>query len=471
MEKIALKINDLSLKSENMGKLVHISLLILEGEVTALGGLIGSGKELLLEILAGKKEISSKECSIFLGGDKIYDFLQMKEKIHLIAMKSPVMQEWTVAEYISMQNTGWYLSRKAKKQMQENAKVAFDEVKIPIDVNRKMIDLSEVERRSVELVRARKEKRKIVLLEDECEGMSEEEIETYSENIKRVIGNDMSVILLCNDRRAVQSLADTFYIFRKGRIVKKWRKSEVSNSYDDISAYVLGNTIGERKKYLDTYNRKAYERKELVYAVKGWENGEKKHEYFFRRGEVSVFSISNNEERYDFFMRLSGRNIKPGEYYNLRGYWEERPKYQDFLNKKIVSFKKNGVDYELLEEMSVGDNLLLPSIRKIPAISYMMSGNKINGLLSKGIGLGELQEQEKVKKMDPTRHILIALNRWYVFRPNVIVMYDPFVGCDEYAISLILSYIKRFVNHGSAVILVKSNLEYVENIADHIIKK
>ncbi len=454
-----------------MGKLSHVSFLILEGKVTALVGLMGSGKELLLEILAGKKEISSRECCIFLGDDKVYDFLQMKEKIYLIAMKAPVMQEWTVAEYISMRNTGWYLSKKAKKRMQENAKEAFDEVKIQIDVNRKMTDLSEVERRSVELVRARKEKRKIILLEDECEGMSKEEIEVYSENIKKIIGDDISVILLCNDRRAVQILADTFYIFRKGRIVKKWKKTEKSDSYDDISAYVLGNTIGERKKYLDDYNRKAYERKELVYAVKGLKIGEKKYEYVFRRGEVSVFVIPNNEERYDFFLSVSGRNAKPGEYYNLRGQWEERPKYQDFLDKKIVSFRKNGADYELLEEMSVGDNLVLPSLRKIPGISYMLSGNKINRLLSKGIGLEDLQEQEKVKELDPTRQLLIALNRWYVFRPNVIVLYDPFIGCDEYAISLIRSYIKRFVNHESAVILVKSNLEYVENIADHIIKK
>ena len=48
------------------------------------------------------------------------------------------------------------------------------------------------------------------------------------------------------------------------------------------------------------------------------------------------------------------------------------------------------------------------------------------------------------------------------------LLYEPFTSCDAYGVSIIMSYIKKFTNRGTAVIVVKSNLEYMEEVSDRI---
>lgn len=62
----------------------------------------------------------------------------------------------------------------------------------------------------------------------------------------------------------------------------------------------------------------------------------------------------------------------------------------------------------------------------------------------------------------------MSLERWYIFRPKVIILCDVFGGNDPYGISIIQSYIKKFSNLGVVVILIESCLEYVEDISDRV---
>ncbi len=465
MKKTLLKINDFSLHSQHLGKLSHVSLHILAGEVTALLGLVGSGKELLVKVLKGQMDLDWRRNCFYLQGNKILNYAQLSQVTCHILAETSLIQDWTVAEYLSLRDVSWYLSRRTRRRICQNALALLEELNLDIDVTQKLKNLGELERRMVEIVRARKEGAKILILEDECEGMTPEELVQYAGFLKRIIQDRMGILLLCNARKAAEVLADTYYIFRKGRVVKKRNKHV---PYDDqaISRYILGGTMVGKKKSLDSYRRHLYKVRETVYGIQNMQIYGCKYDTLFKRSEVTVFSISNHRERHRIFMELSGRAVADSSSYLLGKDWIRQPKPQDFLAQKIVSLMRTGKDYEAFEEMSVGDNLLLPSIRKVPQVDYLLSGGKITQVLSQSLELDHIGPHTKMKDLGNNQHIVVSLNRWYIFRPRVIVMYDPFIGCDEYTISLILSYIKKFTNLGSAVILVKSNLEYTEKIAD-----
>ena len=85
---------------------------------------------------------------------------------------------------------------------------------------------------------------------------------------------------------------------------------------------------------------------------------------------------------------------------------------------------KSGNDYEIFEKMSVGDNLILPSLRKIPRLVYMVSGDKMSEILSEEMEHESLINNDIVYHLDKNNHINISFNRWYVFNPKAIILYE-----------------------------------------------
>ncbi|MBO5520192.1 MAG: hypothetical protein J5973_00780, partial [Eubacterium sp.] len=75
-----------------------------------------------------------------------------------------------------------------------------------------------------------------------------------------------------------------------------------------------------------------------------------------------------------------------------------------------------------------------------------------------------------VRHAEQSSRIRVDMGRWLMFRPKVLVLYEPFSTCDTYEATLISTYIKQFANMGAAVIVVKSNEEFMLELADHMYK-
>lgn len=467
MKKIVLKMSELNLRNERYGKLEYASLHVMEGDITSFLGLNYSGKELAVQILLGEIDLDWNKNKVYIDGQKIQRASDLHPLVYHLCADSPGIENWTVAEYISLTEVNWFLSKKVKKRLLKVTEQQLEEVGIHIDIQKKMNSLNVLERRMVEVMRARKKGARILILEDECEGMDREMLCSYEQFLKKVIKNHMAAILICHSDMATSVLADNYIIFRRGRIVKKWKKNSAYNN-GEISDYLLGGTMIQKKNSLDSYARKIRPGKDIVYSVRNLAIGKTIEDYDFRKGEISTFVLVNHTERMKLFMNLSGRITPDSMQYLLNGKFVSRPAYLSFIKNKVVSVMKSGNDYEIFEKMSVGDNLILPSLRKIPRLVYMVSGDKMSEILSEEMEHESLINNDIVYHLDKNNHINISFNRWYVFNPKAIILYEPFTSCDAYGVSIILSYIKKMADRGTAVIVIKSNIEYMHGISDRV---
>ena len=108
---------------------------------------------------------------------------------------------------------------------------------------------------------------RILVIEDECEGMNSETIRQYARFLRNAIQGRMAAILLCHSNLAASILSDNYVIFRKGRVVKKWRK-EFPHNNGRLSDYLLGNTMTLKKKTLDSYARKVHAGEGVIYGIR-----------------------------------------------------------------------------------------------------------------------------------------------------------------------------------------------------------
>ena len=90
-------------------------------------------------------------------------------------------------------------------------------------------------------------------------------------------------------------------------------------------------------------------------------------------------------------------------------------------------------------------------------------------MLGEELGQSEVAPDAAADSLGVNDIINITLERWYIYNPKVLILFEPFARCDLMGVSIVKSYIKKFANRGSAVIIIKSREEYVEDISDQII--
>ena len=89
-------------------------------------------------------------------------------------------------------------------------------------------------------------------------------------------------------------------------------------------------------------------------------------------------------------------------------------------------------------------------------------------VLCSEIPYGSFVASRCIGREDVNRQMIILMNRWLVFRPKVLVVGHPFKNCDTYGVYLMKAFLKRFTEIGTAFILVSSDPEYCESVADWI---
>lgn len=466
MGKILLRVNDFNIREEAYGKLNHVSFFCEGGKVSALLGLDCAGPELIVRLLLGKLGINWKREQIYYDGKKVLNYSQISNFIYHMKGNNAI-NNWTIAEYVFSDQSAFFLLKSTLKKMNDTLQSVFEKYHIEIDPMRKMRSLTELEYRKVEVVRGYLKGAKVLIVEDEYEGMSVSDIYDFSKFLHQVIKEDMCIILLSHTEKAFQLLADDIVIFRKGRIVKKAFNINGNIAFS-WKKYLLGNTLIRRKSTIDSYERRWGNLPNIVYRVLNIKLGVENMDLAFRKGEITTFVILDNKKREDFFVTLSGRSAGEGVRYIVEDQELKSLQISNFISQKIISVTKLKSQNEIIPQMSIEDNLLIPSLRKLDVFQYSLENAKIKKSLYKEFAAQFLAEEKKMGELTSNEVIALSLERWYIFRPKVIILCDVFGGNDPYGISIIQSYIKKFSNLGVVVILIESCLEYVEDISDRV---
>lgn len=119
----------------------------------------------------------------------------------------------------------------------------------------------------------------------------------------------------------------------------------------------------------------------------------------------------------------------------------------------------------MFEHMTVGENLMLPSLEKISFWDYIRSSRNIRKMiLEENHNLKDVKAEE----LGINERIQMTLERWYIFNPLVLILFEPFALCDVNGVDIVKKYVKKFSNNGTTVIIVSTREEYVGDISDQI---
>ena len=486
MNNTLLTVHDLNMKSDSFGELRHVSFRINRKEVLALLGLDGSGPELLQQVLSGNPDyFPARGTGLFLEDKKHPKQSELQRLTRRIPMAEETLEKWSVAEYLGLQHSGAFLWGPARKQMRKHAEEVFLQYGLEIDPDRTVGSLGELQRRIVRILRVLEEDAKILIVEDECIGMDRKEIREYGAFIRRVAEEGKAVLFRSQSVEAAGEICRDYLIFRRGRLVKYSTRGEAFKTQTaEIRQYLLGDTYASQIRKLDrphgglsaeqfrqqeTEHGAQAGRRSVIYQVQGLVIDEKPWSLSFHEGEITCLETLNRELRKEMFDNLSGRKIGRYTEYRLSGQLLMRPDQLVFIRNRVVSADIGNGWKELFGNLSAEDNLLLPSLAKFSNMQYFQQ----NSNLKKTVSEEKLSEEDEayrigLSKAGMNERIRLLMERWYVYNPKVLILYEPFSYCDAVGVSLISSYIRRFAERGTAVIIIQPGQDYIQDLADRI---
>lgn len=469
MMKILFQVKNLSLKKESMGKLYNASISFFGGMIYSLAGLDYSGRDIFLKIIKGNIDEKKYEGMFFVDNKLLNSAKKIKEYIYIFSLQNKIIDDWTVAEYIYLREGKWFLSKNNLRNMIKRIEVVLGDFGLDISGSKKVGELGVLTRYQIEFIRAIILNKKIIIIEDEFTNMKYEYIELFSKWLKSNLKEDMTIILNTYSQIASYKCSDIFVCFKKGCIVKICRKDSI-DGIDKLYNFIVGSTMNEKISSLSsgyTYN-KLHNGNDEVYSVSGNFFGKNIETYSFAKGKIYSFIIEDHNNRYRFFEAISGADNKDKKYF-IERYYQEVIHVQDLIVNKIISVDGIGERDFLAENMSIEDNLILPSLNKISNINYLINQYELKRVIFEELKSKDINKEDLVSELDINQKICVSLERWLIFRPKVFIIFEPFIYCDNYGLSLIKNYLKKFAKAGTTVIVIKSRLEYIEDISDEII--
>lgn len=159
--------------------LTDVSLTVEDGDIMALVGENGAGKSTLMKILSGAYTMDEGE--VWIDGEQVTrpSPSKMIEKgIAVIYQELMLLPHFTVAENIY---NGRYPTNKYGKidykKMNEDAKQVLDKLKLNVDPQEKVIDLSVAKRQMVEIGKALSKNARIIVLDEPTAVLADSELE------------------------------------------------------------------------------------------------------------------------------------------------------------------------------------------------------------------------------------------------------------------------------------------------------
>ena len=493
MKKEILRIQNLNMPYQERRRYHWVSMILFEGECTAFRGLSFSGKDALVKFLTLRSPCNVEDLGLFIDSERILTQRALEEKIYRIAPRSHALRGWTCAEYIALTGSGWILMGRQKKALLQKAQDMADSLGLRLDVRRTLRELSEKEMRLAEIARACMLNARVLVVEDELEGLPEEDIQDLASTLRMTAKKrHLTVIINVNSSAVSAALADHYVIFRDGKIVKKCKKTEIASG-QQLEAYMLGPMTDSRRSYETQLtavhggygNERAEQRGDILYRMRSFscdgyalkqikgsslvrQNGPLLDISFLSSGVTALLAL-NEKLRVSLFMSLSGREMDEQTYCVIGNRQMRSDEYLKFVESRVVSVMHLGSREELFGYMSVGENLVLPSIRKISFSDYLFSSGRLAHAVDPDTAI-EGEMSAPVKESDVNSRIAVTLERWYLYNPKVMVMLEPFERCDLYGVSIVRSYIRKLAGRGASVILIMSREEYTEDISDDILR-
>ncbi|WP_034995981.1 sugar ABC transporter ATP-binding protein [Beijerinckia mobilis] len=472
---VPLMASDYLLTAENIRKefpgvvaLDGVELKLRPSSVHALMGENGAGKSTLMKIIAGIYKPDGG--CIRLKGNEI-SFQSPLDAIE--SGISMIHQELNLMDYMSVAENIWIRREPLNRfgfvdhdEMRRMTQDLFRRLKIDLDPDAEVRDLSVANRQIVEIAKAVSYGSDVLIMDEPTSALTEREVDHLFEIIRDLRAHGIGIVYITHKMNELFEIADEFSVFRDGRYISTHAACDVTR--DDIIRMMVGRELTQM------FPKEEVPIGDVALSVKDLALEGVFHDVNFdlHAGEILGIAGLVGSGRSSLASTLFGVSPATSGTIAING------------EKVVIDSPATAMRHEmafLTEDRKVSGCLLSLSILENLQIAVLQNKYVTNGFVHEKALYSACQEmarklrvkapnlQEIIGNLSGGNQQKVLIGRWLLNKPRILILDEPTRGIDVGAKAEIHRLVTELAREGVAIILISSEMPEVLGMSDRIL--
>ncbi|WP_237607308.1 sugar ABC transporter ATP-binding protein [Roseimaritima sediminicola] len=444
--------------------LADVSLAVRPGEVLAVIGENGAGKSTLMKIMAGIQP--PDEGSLEMDGRPV-EFTSPAEAIAagvaLIHQELNLAENLTVAENIFLgrepRRWGWLRSGPMQRQAAEHLR----SVGLDIDPATTLGELPLAAQQLVEIAKALSANASLVIMDEPTSSLSARETQRLFTVVDRLRRQGVSIVYISHRLAEVQRLADRVEVLRDGRNAGTLCGEEIT--HDAMVSRMVGRDLNQ------FFPHSPHAAGEVRLSVRGLVVATAPQHTIdleVRAGEVVALAGLVGAGRSELVETIFGVRPALGGQITVDGKPLRGGTVAASIRHGVALVPEDRKATGLLLDSSVRDNMTLAALGDAPSAPWRSPTweQRVTSELIERLGVRTATQNTPVATLSGGNQQKVALGKWLLREPAVLLLDEPTRGVDIGAKHEIYELIESLSADGVAVLFVSSEMEEVLGMAD-----
>ncbi len=450
-----------------------VDFLLRKGEIHGLAGANGAGKSTLMKILNGVYHPDNGQ--LYLDGIPITIKTPLDAADAGIAM---VFQEFSLIPTMTV-SENIFLAREPsykipfinKKEIHSRTLNILQELKMDIDPDEVLENLSVGTQQIVEIAKALSKDCRVLILDEPTASLSQSEIVVFFRILKALKKQGISIIIITHHLQEIMDICDEITVLRDG-IVTLHDKIE-SIRLEDIIRSLAGCDI-DQEVFKHSSNSEKYRlEKSPCLEIKNlnFNSVLSNINFSLYKGEVLGLAGLLGSGRteilktiYGLLRPSSGDILLNGKSIILRHPADAQAKGINFVPENR---HKDGI----IRGQSLLNNIMLSVWKKYTRFSFLQFKEAVKDVekLIKRLKIKTRSSSQLIEELSGGNQQKAVIAKAIAGDIEILLMDEPTVGVDIASKQEILGAVRQFAKNGKAVLIVSSEMEELIQVCDRVL--
>src|SRR2546425_236825 len=437
------------------------------GEVHALIGENGAGKSTLIKIVTGA--VAADDGEIQLNGNTItHNSPRLAKQLGIAAIyqQPALFPELSVAENIAVgleESSLW--KRVDWRERRRRAAEWLARVGARIDPDADAGDLTMPQQQLVEIARALGAKANILIFDEPTASLSEEDTQNLFRVIRELRTQGAGMIYISHRLEELPAIADRVTVLRDGRTIDTRVMSEVSKQ--DLIQLMVGRELSAvfPKKSV-TLGEPVLELRQLGCSASGVHDVN----LSVRAGEIVGVAGLVGGGRTELARTIFGLTPADQGEMLLRGKSVKIESAAQAIDCGIAYVPEDRRHHGVILDLPISANITLASLDRFSRLGAMdfRREKEIAADYTRRLSIKTPAIFAPVATLSGGNQQKVALSRWLVTRPSVLILDEPTQGIDVGAKSEIHALMTELAAQGAAILMISSELLEILGMSDRV---